>query len=36
MMNHTGRIILIVKLDLKLQCEGQLYAAMHIYFLKEL
>ena len=36
-MNHVG-ITLIAKLDLKLQCYGQVYVikAMHIYLLKEL
>ena len=38
MINHVERIKLIVKLDLKLQCEGQIYVitAMYIYLLKEL
>ena len=38
MMNDVEHIILIVKLYLKLQCQGQVYAikVMHIYLLKEL
>ena len=37
-MNHVERITLIVKLDLKLQFEGQAFVikVMHIYLLKEL
>ena len=36
MMNHVDRIILIFKLDLKLQYQGQVYVitAMHVYLLK--
>ena len=38
MMNHKERITKIIKLDLKLQCQVQVYMiiAMHIYLLKEL
>ena len=37
-MNHMERITLIVKLNLKLQCEGQVYViiVIHTYSLVEL
>ena len=37
-MNHVECITLIVKLDLKVECCGQVYVitAIHIYLLKEL
>ena len=37
-MNHAEHMIVIVKLDLKLQCYGQVYVitAMYTYLLKEL
>ena len=37
-MNHKESIAKIIKLDLKLQCYGQVYViiAMHIYLLEEL
>ena len=38
MMNHMERITLIVKLNLKLQCEGHVYVitVIHTYSLAEL
>ena len=37
-MNHEESITKITKLDLNLQCKGEVYViiAMHIYLLKEL